>query len=65
MITVTVSPCCNAPVNGSLGDGVLIGSCSKCDESVVRLNPKTGIQEWLDGHSPWTQTPLREVTAPA
>lgn len=45
----------------SLGDGVAIGSCSACDTSVVRLNPVTGAEEWLDGASPWTRQPLRPV----
>lgn len=48
------SPCCNASVGASLGDGVLLGSCSKCFEVVVRKNPRTGAVEWLDGESPWT-----------
>ena len=56
-----VSPCHQATISTSLGDGVLIGSCSVCDEPVVRVNPRTGRQEWLDGHSPWTRRDLRPV----
>ncbi|MBU0531561.1 MAG: hypothetical protein ABIG32_01255 [Candidatus Uhrbacteria bacterium] len=48
------SPCCNATIDGSLGDGVLIGSCAKCGQSVCRVDPKTRKAEWLDGESPWT-----------
>lgn len=56
-----LSPCCNAKLEGSRGDGVMIGSCSKCGENIVRQNPKTGIQERLDGKSPWTVEELRPV----
>ena len=48
--------CCKrAKVLISLSDGVLVGSCSKCGRNVVRLNPRTGNQEWLHGESPWTE----------
>ncbi len=56
-----LSPCCNATISASLGDGVLIGSCTKCKDNVIRQNPKTGAEEWLDGKSPWTDTKLRLV----
>jgi hypothetical protein len=36
------SPCCNARVWASLGDGVLLGSCPKCLKVVYRINPSTG-----------------------
>jgi len=49
----TKSLCCNAEIWASMGDGVLIGSCSNCGISVCRVNPKTGIAEWLNGKSPW------------
>jgi hypothetical protein len=49
-----VSPCHSAPIDASLGDGVLIGSCSQCYKTVIRINPTTGEQEWLDGKSPWS-----------
>ena len=55
------SPCCSAVIDGSLADGVAMGSCSKCGKPVVRLNRATGVQEWLDGESPWTEKKLRPV----
>ena len=60
-----LSPCHQATIDGSLGDGVLIGSCSECFESVVRINSMTGKAEWLDGKSPWTDEELRPVEGPA
>lgn len=59
------SPCCDAKIDASLGDGVLIGSCSVCGKNILRLNPETGAQEWLDGRSPWTHEPLRAVGSTA
>jgi hypothetical protein len=56
-----VSPCCNARISASLADGVLTGSCDKCHKDVIRRNPETGQQEWLDGQSPWTKAKLRKV----
>ena len=50
-----VKCCKRAQVDMSLSDGVLVGSCSKCGKNVVRLNPRTGNQEWLHGESPWTE----------
>ena len=48
------SPCCDARVSASLGDGVLIGSCGECGVAVVRRNPYTGKEETLaPGDSPW------------
>lgn len=47
------SPCCNATIYISRGDGVMIGTCSKCLDDVCRVNPRTGQHEWLDGKSPW------------
>jgi len=44
-----VSPCCNASIGTSLADGVLTGSCNECHKFVVRINPKTKVEEWLDG----------------
>lgn len=55
------SACCDAPLSGSLGDGVLIGSCSKCYQNQTRVNPRTGTVEWLDGKSPWSEGDLRHV----
>ena len=59
--TSLLSPCHQATLLASLSDGVLIGSCSVCDEPVVRVNPCTGRQEWVEGHSPWTRRALRPV----
>lgn len=56
-----LSPCCSAKIDASLVDGVMIGSCSKCSTYVVRMNPRTGVQEWLDGKSPWTEEDLTPV----
>jgi len=56
-----VSPCHNAKIGFSLGDGVQIGSCQECYKDVVRINPQTGVEEWLDGKSPWTKGNLRPV----
>jgi len=60
-----VSPCHSAGIDMSLSDGVPIGSCSECHDGVIRMNPRTSAQEWLDGASPWTEDVLRPVaTAP-
>jgi hypothetical protein len=61
---VIASPCHDAKILLSLGDGVLIGSCESCGDSVVRRNPRTGVEEWLDGQSPWTTSALRTVDRP-
>lgn len=49
----TKSPCCNAQIDASRGDGVTIGSCANCGTNVCRINPRTDQQEWLNGKSPW------------
>lgn len=54
------SPCHGAPIWASLGDGVMVGSCSKCGEYVCRANPRTGKAEWLNGNSPWDGRDARE-----
>ena len=41
------SKCCGAKIWASLGDGVLMGTCSKCMKTVCQVNPKSGKQEWL------------------
>lgn len=64
-VSELLSPCHQTTIDGSLGDGVLIGSCSVCFESVVRINRMTGKAEWLDGKSPWTEEELRPVEEPA
>ena len=60
-----LSPCCSAKIDGSRGDGVMVGSCSTCGTDIVRQNPKTGVEEWLDGKSPWTDEELRPVDVAA
>ena len=60
-MTLKRSPCCGVKILTSLADGVLVGSCRKCEKPVVRLNPKTGKQEYLDNNSPWTTKKLRPV----
>ena len=42
------SPCCGVSVYMSRGDGVSMGTCAKCDQVVVRINPTTGKQEVPD-----------------
>ena len=58
------SPCHHAALWSSLVDGVYAGSCSACFAFVVRLNPRTGEVEWLDGEPPWTTKPLRPMGTP-
>jgi hypothetical protein len=55
------STCHGVYLGGALGDGVLYGFCSECWKPIVRLNPKTGRKEWLDGEEPWTKKRLRTV----
>lgn len=54
-MNAAVSPCHQAPISASRGDGVVIGSCSTCGAAVCRLNPRTGVSEWLGAESPWSQ----------
>lgn len=54
-----ISSCCSTKVYMSRGDGVMIGSCAHCGAYIVRLNPETGVEEWLDGKSPWTKDDCR------
>jgi hypothetical protein len=57
-----ISTCHNSKLDGSRGDGVSIGSCQECGVDVVRINPRTGVEEYLDGKSPWTpEDNLRRV----
>lgn len=56
-----LSPCCNATIFLSLADGVLAGNCGNCREDVSRVNPRTGVAEWLDGHSIWHDGDLRPM----
>ena len=64
-VTVTeasalLAPCHpEATIGSALADGVLVGTCMDCLTMVVRINPKTGVEEWLDGRSPWTEGDLR------
>lgn len=66
----SLSECCKAKIDGSLGDGVLIGSCGECHKMVCRVNPRTRRREWLDGASPWdsrdnTLRPMEDPPAAA
>jgi len=54
-----LSSCHDAPLDTSLSDGVLVGSCRECGHNVVRVNPRTGVEEYLDGASPWVYASLR------
>jgi len=45
--------CHDKPMDSSLGDGVAIGSCRVTGDAVIRVNPRTGKLEWLNGCSPW------------
>lgn len=48
------SNCCRTKIIMSVADGIVVGSCAKCGKNVVRLNPRTGKQEWLHGVSAWS-----------
>lgn len=54
-----VKCCKGARIYMSLSDGVIVGSCSECNKNIVRVNPRTGKQEWLHGESPWTEEDAR------
>ena len=56
-----LSPCHWAVVYVSFQDNVRIGRCVFCGKGVVRINPETRNEEWLDGKSPWTKEKLRLV----
>ena len=58
----SASRCCNATILMSRGDGVMMGTCARCDETVCRLNPRTGRAEWLNGESPWTTSDASVVS---
>ncbi len=58
---VRLSPCCNAGIVATSGDGVLIGMCSACFTPLLRIHPLTGEEEWLDGRSPWESNLLKPV----
>lgn len=45
--------CHDEPMDASLADGVMIGSCRAGGGPVIRVNPRTGKAEWLNGCSPW------------
>lgn len=59
-----IRPDCHpdAVINASLADGVLAGSCSVCGRWVVRVNPKTGQPEALEGRSPWDCQETKNAT---
>ncbi|MBI5044795.1 MAG: hypothetical protein HZC02_02615 [Candidatus Levybacteria bacterium] len=56
-----LSPCCQASLDIGMADGVMVGNCSKCHKHVTRINPKTGVAEWLDGNSIWFKGDLRPM----
>ena len=56
-----MSPCCDAAIWLSRGDGVMIGSCGQCLSMVCRINPRSGVAEWLDGEDPWIEAILRPM----
>lgn len=56
-----LSPCHATTLGAALGDGVYYGMCKECFTPIIRLNPKTGEQEWLDNEPPWTNKELRKV----
>lgn len=47
MLPYKKSKCCKAKIWASLGDGIMMGTCSECMKTVCRINPKTGKQEWI------------------
>ncbi len=59
------SPCCNARISHARADGVDAGYCDSCGDPVIRRNPRTGVIEWLDGHSIWTEGNLRPAAQEA
>ncbi|HMH70519.1 MAG TPA: hypothetical protein VK502_03895 [Candidatus Saccharimonadales bacterium] len=57
-----ISICHNSKLLSSRADGVFVGSCQVCYVDIVRINPRTNIEEYLDGNSPWTsEDNLRRV----
>jgi len=61
---VTQSPCCGHAIYYARGEhGVSIGSCGKCGDAVSRVNPRTGLLEWLEGHHPDFEGALRPIYA--
>lgn len=55
------SPCHVHRLSVVRADGVWVGHCDGCNAECVRMNPRTGLFEWLDGQSPWTSQELRPV----
>lgn len=51
-----ISTCHDSLLDASRADGVFVGWCQGqgCDKAIVRINPRTGTEEFLDGRSPWT-----------
>lgn len=60
-IDEVISPCHGKVLYMSLADGVLVGACAECNAIVCRINPRTGVAEWLDGATPWTDNTLRPM----
>ena len=49
-----MSTCHDSLLDASRSDGVTVGSCRVCGDDIVRINPRTNVEEYLDGRSPWT-----------
>lgn len=61
-MNTTISECCGRIITASLGDGIIVGFCSQCQKPVCRMNPRTGVSEWLDNESVWsTRDDLRRM----
>lgn len=58
-----VSECCGTKIYLSRKQNIQIGTCSKCQEIVVRMNPTLGdtIWEWLDNEHYQTNKNLRTI----
>ena len=57
------SKCCQKRVKVRWYFTVLVGECHGCGEIVMRVNPETRRQEWLElGQDPLTTDPLELVT---
>ena len=51
-----ISTCHHSLLDFSCADGIHVWWCrvQECDKAIVRINPCTGVEEFLDGRSPWT-----------
>ena len=59
-----LSPCCGERLWMELVMGLHVGTCSRCHNTVVRVNPVTGELEWVDNNYYLLQSSesLRPVT---